>query len=140
MFKINSKSFLYQFRINKHQSALLWLDEIFWSEEESEDDSADLDFHFSPTSITPSSSTRSGVNETNKRAALNSFMQLMGSDRSSRSLLVTRLYKQLSKKSKRNFLSSTQFIVDIVLEFLAGSDADVVRQEMYTKQNSKLIL
>ena len=64
----------------------------------------------------------------------------MRPDRSARSLLVTRSYNQLSKGSKKNFLSSTQFTVDAVLQFLFGSDAEQVRQELFLKESSKLIL
>ncbi|CAF4218003.1 unnamed protein product [Rotaria sp. Silwood2] len=61
----------------------------------------------------------------------------MRPDHSARPLLVTRSYNQLSKGSKKNFLSSTQFVVDAVLEFLSGSDADQVRQELFLKEGKR---
>ncbi len=79
------------------------------------------------------------MNEKSKRVALNNFIQLMRPDRSPRSLLLTRSYNQLSKGSKKNFLSAAKFIVDIALEFLAGSDADQVREDLFLKESSKLI-
>ena len=63
----------------------------------------------------------------------------MHPDRSGRSLLVTRSYSQLSKSAKKNFLSSTKAVVDIVLEFLAGPDADEVRTKLFLEDNRKLI-
>ncbi len=47
--------------------------------------------------------------------------------------VVTHSYNQLSKGSKKNPLSSTEFVLDAVLEFLAGSDFDLVRQELFSK-------
>ena len=63
----------------------------------------------------------------------------MRPDRSARSLLVTRSFNQLSKGSKKNFLTSAQIVVNAALEFLAGSDADQVRQKLYLKEASKMI-
>ena len=64
-------------------------------------------------------------------------MQLMRPDRSSRPLLVTRSYNQLTKGSKKNFLATTKVVVDAVLEFLAGNDRDQVCDELYLNENSK---
>jgi len=118
---------------------LSWLKNICWSDEESDDDTGDADFYLSPVATTPSSSIYSGVNGRSKRAALNHFLQLMHPDHSSRSLLITHSYNQLKKGSKKNFLSSTQFAIDTLIEFLAGSDADQIRQELFLKYSSKLI-
>jgi hypothetical protein len=118
-----------------------WLEDIPWSDEESDGNSKDLDFHFSPVSITPSSSIRGDFDENrSRRAALNNFIQLMRPDHSFRSLLVTHSYNQLTKGSKQNFLSSTEFVIDTVLEFLAGKDCDLVRQELFSKRKSELTL
>jgi hypothetical protein len=97
-----------------------WLEDIPSSDEEPDSNIRDLDFHFSPVSTIPSSSIRGDFDENrSKRAALNSFIQLMRSDHSFQSLLVTHSYNQLTKGSKKNFLSSTEFVIDTVLEFLA---------------------
>jgi hypothetical protein len=117
-----------------------WLEGILWSDEESDSDNGDFDFHSSPAPITPSSSIHSGFDDNkSKRAALNNFVQLMRPDRFPRSLLVTRSYNRLTKGAKKNFLSSTEFVINVVLEFLAGSDSDSVRQELFSKRNSELI-
>ena len=110
-----------------------------WCDEESDDNTDDTDFCFSPNSITPSSSVPSGINEKSKRALLNDFIQRMRPDRSTRSLLVTRSYNQLNKRSKKNFLSSTRFVINTVLEFLAGSDADQVREDLFLNKSGNLI-
>jgi hypothetical protein len=98
-----------------------------------------LGSHFSPISITPLSNVPSILNRKSKRAALNSFIHLMRPDHVDRSLLVTHSYNQLSKGSKKNFLSSTQFVIDAVLEFLAGNDANQVWEELSLKKSSKLV-
>lgn len=64
----------------------------------------------------------------------------MNPNRSDRSLLVTHSYNRLSKGAQKNFLSSTKTVIDIVLEFLAGSDADEVRTKLFMETNSRLIL
>jgi len=114
-----------------------------WSDEESDDDVDDgvndPDFHLSPVSATPSSSIDSGLKEQSKRAALNNFIRLMRPDRPNRSVLTTRSYNQLSKGSKKNFLLSARLVVDVALEFLAGNDADHVREELFSKESRKLI-
>jgi len=74
-----------------------------WSDDESDNRVDDPDFHLSPVSATPSSSIHSGLNEKSKRAALKNFIRLMRPGRPSRSLLVTRSYNQLSKRSKKIF-------------------------------------
>lgn len=73
------------------------------------------------------------------QSALNNFIRLMRPDRPNRSVLTTRSYNQLSKGSKKNFLLSARLVVDVALEFLAGNDADHVREELFSKESRKLI-
>ncbi|CAF4607414.1 unnamed protein product, partial [Rotaria sp. Silwood2] len=61
----------------------------------------------------------------------------MRPDCSARPLLVTRSYNQLRKGSKKNFLSSTQFVVDLLLEFLSGSDANQVHRQLFLKESKR---
>ncbi|CAF1206742.1 unnamed protein product [Adineta ricciae] len=124
-------------KISNHMSAFHWLDTIVWSDEESEESTNDKDFHYSPVSITPTSSVFSGQNDKSKRAALQNFIQLMHPDRSGRSLLVTHSYNELTKGAQKNFLCSTKAVIDIVLEFLAGSNANEVRTKLFTETNKR---
>ncbi len=110
-----------------------WLEDISWSEEESDSKIRDPDFHCSSVFTTPSSSIRIGFDDNkSKRGALNNFVQFMRPEHSLRSLLVTHPYNQLSKGSKKNFLSSTEFLIDPVLKFLARSDFDLAHQELFS--------
>ncbi|CAF1387157.1 unnamed protein product [Adineta steineri] len=47
-------------KISNHQSAFQRLDALIWSDVESEESTGDTEFHYSPTSITPTSSIYSG--------------------------------------------------------------------------------
>lgn len=126
-------------KIDKHRMNFGWLKNVIFSDEESDDTIDDQEYQPSPVSAISSASARSAINsDKNKRSLLKNFIQLMRPERASHSLMVTRSYAQLTKKSKRNFLSHTKFVVDAVVEYLAGDDAAEVLGDLYSYESSKL--
>ena len=125
-------------KINQHRENFRWLENILFSDDESDETNDDQEYRPSPISAISSTSAQSTINiDKEKRTALNSFIQLMRPERATYPLLVTRSYNQLNKKSKRNFRSSTKFIVDAVVEFLAGDYANVVLRDLYLGESRK---
>ena len=59
------------------------------------------------------------------------FIQLSCPNRFLKSIKTTNSFKELRPGSKRNFLSSTRAIVNLVLEFLARNNAPEVGKELF---------
>lgn len=127
-----------QMKIDKHRMNFGWLKNVIFSDEESDDTIDDQEYQPSPVSAISSASARSAINsDKNKRSLFKNFIQLMRPERASHSLMVTRSYAQLTKKSKRNFLSHAKFVVDAVVEYLAGDDAAEVLGDLYSYESRK---
>lgn len=131
--------FVLQVKINEHQIAYRWLENVVFSDEESDETIEEQEYQPSPISAISSISGRSFAStDKNKRALLNSFVQLMRPGHPSCPLLVTRSYNELNEKSKRNFLSSAKFVVEAVVEFLAGDYASQVLRKLYSNESNQL--
>lgn len=126
--------------------AFKWIEHIELSDEEFDNGSDDGGTTYSPPSslFSERKMTSSDINSSKirriQRAALTNFVQQVRPDFSSGKILRTNSYNQLQPQSKHNFLASTRFLVNILLEYLAGDDTSQVRMKVFENTESNSFL